>query len=221
MSAPIRILCLQGYAQSAEIFAYKTKYLRKVFKNDLAELVYIDAPFEVEPFDSPEKEEDSSEKEQPKIYGWFTPITAEDGTKKYCQGVDESIEYVENYMKTHGPFDGLLGFSQGAGLVSLLCARQTKNESPEESRFKFAMIFAGFKYPYAPHDAYYDQIIDVPSMIVSGEADGIISPERSDELATCFVDPVVVKHSGGHVMPTKADCRKAFLEFVTKFKKSE
>ncbi|KAK9765394.1 Ovarian cancer-associated protein 2, variant 2 [Basidiobolus ranarum] len=177
MVAPLRILCLQGYAQSGEIFAYKTKYLRKVFKNDLAELVYIDAPFEVEPFDSPEKE-DEPDKEQPKIYGWFTPIVAEDGTKKYMQGVDESIEYVENYLKTQGPFDGILGFSQGAGLLSLLCARQTKKLSPEESRCKFAMIFAGFKYPHPPYNDIYDQMIDVPSMIVSGATDGIITPGK-------------------------------------------
>ena len=56
------------------------------------------------------------------------PMDPSDTTWKY-HGMDESLQYLEQYMQQHGPFDGLMGFSQGAsvaGLAALLQHRGTK-----------------------------------------------------------------------------------------------
>lgn len=42
-------------------------------------------------------------------------------------GFEESIKVVEKAFEEHGPFDGLLGFSQGACFVALLCDLQQRN----------------------------------------------------------------------------------------------
>lgn len=41
-------------------------------------------------------------------------------------GFQESLTGIENIFKNEGPFDGILGFSQGASFVSILCAIQQK-----------------------------------------------------------------------------------------------
>jgi predicted esterase len=41
-----------------------------------------------------------------------------------------------------GPFDGVLGFSQGAAMASLLCALQQQSDA--DFRFRFAVMFGGF-----------------------------------------------------------------------------
>lgn len=39
-------------------------------------------------------------------------------------GYEESVQMIEEVFEKHGPFDGLLGFSQGACFVGLLCDLQ-------------------------------------------------------------------------------------------------
>lgn len=59
---------------------------------------------------------------------WFT----NDDTRSYsskefeskCYGFEESVKVIEDAMEEKGPFDGILGFSQGACLLSLLCCLQ-------------------------------------------------------------------------------------------------
>lgn len=41
-------------------------------------------------------------------------------------GFQESLTSIENKFKQDGPFDGILGFSQGASFVSILCAIQQR-----------------------------------------------------------------------------------------------
>ena len=41
-------------------------------------------------------------------------------------GFEETLRLVENIVSEHGPYDGFMGFSQGACLVGLLAAMQQK-----------------------------------------------------------------------------------------------
>lgn len=41
-------------------------------------------------------------------------------------GVDDSLSALERLMEAQGPFDGLLGFSQGAALAALVAALQER-----------------------------------------------------------------------------------------------
>lgn len=64
-------------------------------------------------------------------YGWW--FNTEDRTFKatvpseLCVGFNDSIALVERAFLESGPFDGILGFSQGAAFVSILCAMKLKN----------------------------------------------------------------------------------------------
>jgi len=43
-----------------------------------------------------------------------------------CIGFNDSIALIEKTFIEQGPFDGILGFSQGAAFVSILCAMKKK-----------------------------------------------------------------------------------------------
>jgi predicted esterase len=64
----------------------------------------------------------------PRFTWWMvedTPLPAESTTTesiKVYNGVEESLNHLKEFAQANGPFDVALGFSQGASLLSLLCA---------------------------------------------------------------------------------------------------
>lgn len=63
-------------------------------------------------------------------FGWW--FNTEDKVFKAVEpsnlsvGFEESVQLVEKTFQEQGPFDGLIGFSQGGSFVSILCAMQQK-----------------------------------------------------------------------------------------------
>ncbi|KAG0031947.1 hypothetical protein BGZ81_000213 [Podila clonocystis] len=147
----LRILCLHGYTQNALSFTKKTAVFRKCLK-DIADLVYITAPHIV-PIPTlttiEERQDDSLENLEPEAvpYGWWTSSPE----KPTYKGFDESLIQLREVLEKQGPFDGVMGFSQGASMASLL---QVLLERPHLSEimkdcthqpFKFAIIVSGFE----------------------------------------------------------------------------
>ena len=83
---------------------------------------------------------------------------------------------------------------------------------------RFAIIVAGF--PPKDQSVYqqlHSQRISTPSMHVMGETDKLIAVERSMGLASAFLEPLVVTHPGGHMIPSNAVFRKHLKQFVSRF----
>ncbi|KAJ2745604.1 hypothetical protein GGI20_002039 [Coemansia sp. BCRC 34301] len=190
----LRVLCLHGYAQSASKFRARTGPLRRLLKADM-ELVYIDAPH------------------------LSTEYAAADSLAWWNQGntsaaeIDVSLDVVSRTLKNEGPFDGVLGFSQGAGLAAILmaCCRP---------RLGFAILVAGF-YPLDVarfEDALAAQgVIQTRTLVVIGAADLIVAPERGHLLASrAFAADAatVLTHEGGHHMPSNAEWRDKYRAFL-------
>lgn len=63
-------------------------------------------------------------------YGWF--FNRENKTNRGIRkggpaiGYEETVNLIEKTFENHGPFDGIMGFSQGACLVGLLCDLQQR-----------------------------------------------------------------------------------------------
>ncbi|OIS95945.1 PREDICTED: esterase AGAP003155-like isoform X1 [Nicotiana attenuata] len=96
-----RILCLHGFRGSAEIL--KKLVLRwPESVVDKLDLVFLDAPFPAQGKSALEGFFD------PPYFEWFQ--SNKDFTEYY--NFEECLEYIEDFMSKHGPFDGVLGFSQ-------------------------------------------------------------------------------------------------------------
>ncbi|XP_066057993.1 esterase OVCA2 [Chamaea fasciata] len=208
---PLRLLALHGYRQSARRLRQRTGALRKALRGR-AELVAIDAPHLL-----PAGAEDDPDGDDPPRGWWFSgPGTFEAGEAAAAPaGLEESLSAVAAALAEHGPFDGLLGFSQGAALAAMVCALRARGDP----RFPvaFAVLVAGFASRAPAHGHFYREPIALPTLHVVGDTDAVIAAPLSRELAQCFVEPVVLTHPGGHFIPAAAAQKKAYLEFLERF----
>ncbi|ERN03155.1 hypothetical protein AMTRI_Chr02g263390 [Amborella trichopoda] len=237
----LRILCLHGFRQNASNFKGRTASFAKKIKR-LAELVYIDAPHEVpfvfRPrafsdqgpplekcnrrfawFISPEShalKDEAEEHEGPK---WvqadepFDPLQYE----KQTEGWETSYAYIMEMVQRLGPFDGVLGFSQGAAMAATLCAKQER-ESEGQLSFGFVILCSGFLSPVK--ELFQGPPIKCPSLHIFGSERGNdrqITHAVSVELVSMFSSDtsVLLEHDSGHIIPTRQsyiDQIKAFLD---------
>ncbi|KAK9968472.1 hypothetical protein ABG768_002797 [Culter alburnus] len=222
-AVPLRILCIHGYRQNGNSFREKTGALRKLLKKQV-ELVYISAPHQVpaiqnETNQEPEKSARSGEEDQ--RGWWFSDVQARSfNAKQECEsslGLEESIEAVKTAVKDLGPFDGILGFSQGAALVAMLCALQEQKLQPDFN-FRFAILVAGFRSACSQHQRFYKgPAITIPSLHVFGQDDRVIPEEMSRDLLPAFDGAQILFHPGGHFVPAASSHRQTYQDFLKKF----
>ncbi|KAF8927567.1 serine hydrolase FSH [Dissophora ornata] len=147
----LRILCLHGYTQNSISFTKKTAVFRKALK-DIADLVYVTAPHivPIPTLSTPEeREDDQLENLEPEAvpYGWWTSSPE----RPQYKGFDQSLAGLREVLEKQGPFDGVMGFSQGASMASILqLLLERPHLSPtmtgcKHDPFKFAIIVSGFE----------------------------------------------------------------------------
>ncbi|KAM9333367.1 esterase OVCA2 [Pholidichthys leucotaenia] len=221
----LRILCIHGYRQNSSTFREKTGALRKLLKKNV-ELVYLSAPLRVQQ----EGKEEVSDKEIDSVPGpigdedprgwWFSDIQAHSfSAQQQCEeslGLDESMATVREFIKVQGPFDGVLGFSQGAAFVAMLCSLQEHNLEPDFG-FRFAVLVAGFCSMCKEHQKFYSAPLQIPSLHVFGLEDKVIPDNMSRELLPVFQDPQVLIHPGGHFVPAASAHRQTYQDFFKRF----
>mmetsp|Transcript_21755 Transcript_21755/g.30261 ORF Transcript_21755/g.30261 Transcript_21755/m.30261 type:complete len:260 (+) Transcript_21755:173-952(+) len=194
-SGKLRVLCLHSFRTSGEIL--KTQLSMAGFQKNLDHLM------ELEFVNAPHKCTEEEEQRIPALlrkifegpyYEWWNAL---EGGAVYA-GWEESVELVRQTLIHSGPFDGVLGFSQGGSLASLICHMQ-QSGAPQLSGappLSFAILMSArtarardledyFSYPPA----------DIPALVFIGEQDRMVPPEDTEELMESFNDVVVVRCS--------------------------
>ena len=143
------------------------------------------------------------------------------------RGWDATATRIADAVRTLGPFDGVLGFSQGASAAALALALVP---SLRET-VAFAILFSGFApldptasaALFGPRDdggggggGGGDTLRGVRSLHVWGTADGMVSRERFEELRSAFrtPEPETFEHDGGHGVPFSKEFRAALKAFA-------
>ncbi|KAI5206847.1 hypothetical protein E4T39_02262 [Aureobasidium subglaciale] len=232
-----RILMLHGFAQSSKQFEFKTKFLREQIGRGLSaaqpsanhnvRFHFANAPFALErsalpPFDlDGAKNQDATDELD--AYTWWH--LAGKSPPFIYEGLDVALASIANTIHAEGPFDGVVGFSQGAALAVMVAsllepgrrrefeqARATggmRYSAPFESYkidgqppLKFVIPISGFGNTDVPmYKAFYRPRIETPSLHILGKADMFIKLKMSKNLIDCFDGPQVLFHSGGHRVP--------------------
>ncbi|KAJ6150441.1 hypothetical protein N7471_001640 [Penicillium samsonianum] len=129
----VRILCLHGMGVNGDIFSFQTAGLQSQLPSNYV-FFFANAPETCDPapgmgdfFSGPYR-------------CWYnTPTTSK---------VAAAHHFVQNIIEQNGPFDGVIGFSQGAAVAASMILHH-QLESPEErSLFSFA-IFIGSPIPFS------------------------------------------------------------------------
>ncbi|XP_073010260.1 uncharacterized protein [Typha latifolia] len=190
-----RFLCLHGFRTSGEIM--RTQVVGKWPADVTArlDLVFADAPFPAE------GKSDVEGIFPPPYYEWFQ---FDQKFLKY-KNFDKCLEYIEELMIRDGPFDGLMGFSQGAILSAALPGLQERGMAlTRVPKVKYLVIIGGAKFrsPELAEKAYATKI-DCPSLHFLGETDFL--REHGEVLVESFVDPFIIRHPKGHTVPRLDD----------------
>ena len=155
------------------------------------------------------------------VVGWWRALEepAQNGAPllRY-DGWALSRDFIAEHCRREGPFDGVLGFSQGAtlaGLLVALAASSSADVSTAFPQFGFAILVGGFASAAPEHAALYRaDSLRIPSLHLIGLTDNVVPPQRSRALAASFHEPLLVEHPGGHVVPGSADVRDVTLRFL-------
>ncbi|SCU82453.1 LADA_0C05402g1_1 [Lachancea dasiensis] len=211
-----KILMLHGYAQSGAIFYAKTGGFRKNLAKLGYELFYPCAPNKISGADIRDMDDIAStfntQAGTDDIYGWWL----KDPNDEY-RVPQNTKDFLRDYIIENGPFDGIIGFSQGAGYAGYLCTdvRGLLSLSEEEQpNFKFFVSFSGFRMaPKWFQQRYEDSPITVPSLHVLGELDTVVESSRVMWLYDSCSEKsrTLLKHPGGHFVPNG----KGFVTNVT------
>lgn len=164
-----------GSFQSGELFRSKVLGLEKQLEEYInAELVYPTAPFAVETENN-------------------NATIAQDGTWRWVEwelidgiypGLDISLEALATVLKNFGPFDGVIGFGQGAAIGTMLASLLEKDRASAFSRFaetggvslpsffaelghpplKFLVTIARYNAVDPAYRAFYEPLLRTPSL---------------------------------------------------------
>jgi hypothetical protein len=220
----LKILVLHSFRQNGSILRRATKKLASDLK-PFATLHYANAPLSYSPTGEMHQELLKAFGTLPEVSYQRQWWNASPGNKIYHH-LDVSFHYLDQLFKAEGPFDGIIGFSQGGALTGILCAmlaQQRNGNSTELSSnstisnisFKFAILISGFPSRADAHQHLMkpNSITGIPSLHILGNKDDLVDNERTRSLAACFENSLLIEHSGGHFTPGKWP-NAAILDFV-------
>lgn len=197
----MRFLCLHGWGINSEIFEIQTAALRYHMGGDHT-YEFVDGSFlcpalpGIEAIYGPQDE----------CYAYFDPLS--------LSSICKATEDLKNYIAADGPFDGVIGYSQGAALAAtLLVQDRAARPSHPTSLFKCAIFLSG-GVPFDPvamgrselrelDPAVDGEPITIPTANIWGLND-FDFPNTSPKLcklckAECRTEVI---HQGGHEIPT-------------------
>ncbi|CAF1105252.1 unnamed protein product [Rotaria magnacalcarata] len=209
-----RILVLHGFYDSAENRQHQMRSLIRSMKD--IEFIFINSPFPFVDYGFLKSFDNTSNEQR---YQWCSYNPEWPVTNYNYDTIQESIEYVVNYIDHNGPFHGLLGFSQGA-IVCTAMYLNIPNWPILPSCIKF-IILIGCPPINDPNikpilETLNTQNQSVPSLHISGINDTLISTEMSESLFKYFNSSLAefYKHKGGHYCPSDSDFRQKLRDFI-------
>lgn len=214
---------LHGYTQSGPLFLTKTGALRKTLQKAFpagCELIYPTAPIRLTPADesflagngtgkdgAESNGNGNGEGEDEQIDAWAWWRRKGDGEPYTYEGIEQGLAALAHVLKEQGPFDGVIGFSQGGACAAMLASllepgRRAAFEAKQKDggmRFpesfeadtgyvedtihpplKFAVSYSGFAARgMNPYHAFYEPKIQTPVLHFLGMQDVVVEEARS------------------------------------------
>ncbi|QLG70517.1 hypothetical protein HG535_0A04570 [Zygotorulaspora mrakii] len=232
VTAP-RLLFLHGFLQNAKVFSEKSSGIRKLLKKSNVECDYLDGPVVLDRKDLPfemddEKWQQALDAQVNKAWFYHSDVSSE-------LDLSDSIKYVSDYIKQNGPYDGIVGFSQGAALASIVTNKITEL-NPEHPEFKVSVLISSYSFtepdPSKPGQLRIAEKFQsgfTPKkdsktrvIFIYGASDQAVPAVRAKYLAQIYKDawtqdPEQVQeyeHPGGHMVPNKKDIIRPIVDQI-------
>ncbi|RKL46584.1 hypothetical protein BFJ70_g3071 [Fusarium oxysporum] len=197
----MRILCLHGAGTNSEIFKIQLgPVIHHLLQDDpTLSFEFYDAGVECPPAQGIEALSEGP------FYQWYLW----DHLQKIppAQTATNAIDNVLDIIAEEGPFDGVVGFSQGAAITASVLAHYSKKNplEPQTNLFKFAMFICGSK-PFTYDgmnriDQCGKPVVQIPTAHVVGKKDQWYK-ESLGLFALCDAHSAkIYDHGQGHSLP--------------------
>lgn len=131
-----KLLCLHGWRTNGDILARQTAALR--YHANIS-VVVLDAPW---PAKGPPDEGISLFYPNEAYYEWYDGL--QEGVTVETATVEKSLQYLALHLDKYGPYDGILGFSQGGSVATMLARMQQREK---KQWFKFIVLIGAVEPP--------------------------------------------------------------------------
>ena len=220
-----------------------SKALKKAYPT--LHLSYVAAPHRLHIADIPGYNPEALDcpvAEAPEAFGWWRRTDrvvrggdargreagVETETEVVYEGIETGLAAVADCIRAEGPFDGVMGFSQGAtaaAMVASLLEGRRRKEAFEEAEgrggmpfpnsflgdvdgfvqgpLKFAVCYSGFRGPGRLYEGFYEPKIGTEVLSVLGQLDTVVDEVRARQLVDACEGGRVLMHPGGHFVPSQ------------------
>uniref|UniRef100_K3WU27 Serine hydrolase domain-containing protein n=1 Tax=Globisporangium ultimum (strain ATCC 200006 / CBS 805.95 / DAOM BR144) TaxID=431595 RepID=K3WU27_GLOUD len=222
----LRVLCLHGFRTNDKVMQTQTRALRQAL-GDRAEFSFLNGPFETPgPVDASIERMHGNDGP---FYKWVevkrlnrelvdeaahtASLTSPNRDWRFeYVGLDHMVEYVDEYLHLHGPFDAVLGFSMGAAVLTSLSMMYLERDI---RWWNLCVCVGGVRVRGVSMRPYFEKpdgsgpkLVPFPSIHIIGKNDPLYS--ESIKLAEMYEDDPegatipkkVFEHDGGHSFPS-------------------
>lgn len=156
-------------------------------------------------------------------------------------GFQKGLDYIVEYIEKNGPYDGIIGFSQGSAMAAIV-TNSIHRLLPSHPYFKFSILLSGMAFTEALVPGTSVRYIDnLPEMkeklklkdtfeiyftppkdltteviVVAGRYDPVVPPLRTQYLASLFEKSVFLEVDGGHYPPKDEESVNTVVKEVVK-----
>jgi len=206
----LRILALHGFRTSDDLMEMQMASVKEACRamQLMVEVTYLRAP------QAASGPGDAGLPPELPLWEWYGEC-GEDSPRDYLaawkgpryDGLEASLQMVENHLQEHGPYDGICGFSQGAAVATAVLARGTCQDL---SLPRFALLFSGIALP--SHKC-------IPVCKLAMPCLQVYDP-REDYAFEChllhsgFEQNTVIQHPEGHLIPSDSRVCGEIATFV-------
>ncbi|GAB9468911.1 D-3-phosphoglycerate dehydrogenase [Globisporangium polare] len=234
----LRVLCLHGFRTNVQVMQTQTQGIRDAL-GESAEFVFVNAPFP--------SRGDTDEVIKKKygadtiFYEWWQarylekeeiadlsaepyPAETKDTWNLYFEDIDTAIEYMDEQIQKHGPFDIALGFSQGSIMLTLLSMLYLKKQNVRP--WKMCICVCGVRVhginvrELFETDEGEPVLVPYPSIHILGKLDTLY--DESKALADMYEDhpksspmwKLILETESGHKFPTPSRHKVFYQELA-------
>ncbi|KAF0695589.1 Aste57867_13629 [Aphanomyces stellatus] len=213
----LRILCLHGSRTNADVVSMQVSGFRQAFGNS-AEFSWVNAPLRAS--SRPDQGILDFFGEEGPYFEWWEEFNRE---RWSYPGHKVSLPFLQNYIETQGPFDIIIGFSQGSSITHLLTAHyQAKGQKipykavvsvcggPARDGMPEELLLDGETKKYAQ--------LKIPSIHIVGEKDDIF--DLGNDLVEHYSPQSrsYYTHPDGHRFPAQPAARPMYKEIADKLR---
>ncbi|KAJ5771034.1 uncharacterized protein N7511_003085 [Penicillium nucicola] len=211
-----------GHGQSGQFFRCKTRFLQRKAEQIVLNAVQQDpsqSQVEVVEFHYPcaklPVNPDQPEGEENHAWAWGYGDIDEDRIR----GLEKSVTNIMRYIDKYGPFIGVMGFSTGATVATIVTSLLEKRESLCNFEFKtnhppleFAVSICGFTLANPFYKPVYS-CIKTPFFHVIGTLDTMIHEYQCARLQECCENSYTHYFKGTHYVPRSEEFLDALCRF--------